>query len=197
MKVKVETCRKLKLYSTIKSLLVNQFGQAILKDGFDVCLSLDKEGRTNYIRLMYKIWNDEVEGVSVRVNDYDYRVKLARTKCHIAGWRYWFTCPLTNKEDKACGNRVSTLYLPPDDKYFGCRHCHDLIYQSQCLSGKDKKFGVIIPFDVINERERSFKQREYNGMPTRKYSAFIHKAVKNHFGFQGRTDALKKQLRQG
>lgn len=196
MKVKVEKCRQIRLYSAIKSLPLNELSQINWEDGFDVLLKLEKIDRAIYLRLMYKIWDKEANGVTVNSNDYDYRVRLTKTKCNIAGWRYWFLCPLII-EGKKCDRRASVLYLPPDSEYFGCRHCHDLIYQSQCLSGKDKKFGRIIPLPVIQEKEQSFKRREYNGVPTRKYSAFINKAMKNYFGFQERTNALKRQLRQG
>ena len=39
--------------------------------------------------------------------------------------RWWFLCPLTG-----CGRRVGKLYLPPGGRYFGCRHCYDLTYES-------------------------------------------------------------------
>ena len=29
-----------------------------------------------------------------------------------------------------CGARVKKLYLPPGTRYFGCRRCHDLTYES-------------------------------------------------------------------
>jgi hypothetical protein len=29
-----------------------------------------------------------------------------------------------------CGRRVSALYLPPGAKWFGCRHCYELTYES-------------------------------------------------------------------
>jgi hypothetical protein len=35
-----------------------------------------------------------------------------------------------------CGRRVGKLYLPPAGRYFGCRVCHGLTYQSCQESGK-------------------------------------------------------------
>jgi hypothetical protein len=57
----------------------------------------------------------------------DYPVQLVTTPCHLGGVRWWFICPLT-KRGVACRRRVRKLYLC--GKYFGCRHCHDLVYRS-------------------------------------------------------------------
>jgi hypothetical protein len=54
----------------------------------------------------------------------DYPAKLAITPCTYGGVRYWFTCPAVG-----CGRRVALLYL--GDKYFACRHCYQLAYESQ------------------------------------------------------------------
>jgi hypothetical protein len=40
------------------------------------------------------------------------------------GERPWFICP-----DVRCGRRVAVLYGP--GRYFLCRHCYDLVYESQ------------------------------------------------------------------
>jgi hypothetical protein len=58
--------------------------------------------------------------------DFKYRVNLTTTPLPWGGVRYWFVCPL-----QGCGRRVGCLYLPPGSKYFGCRHCYDLSYESQ------------------------------------------------------------------
>jgi hypothetical protein len=57
----------------------------------------------------------------------DYHVRLAVTRPHFGGCRWWFLCPLI-VNDRPCGRRVAKLYLR--GKYFGCRHCHDLTYTS-------------------------------------------------------------------
>jgi hypothetical protein len=49
-------------------------------------------------------------------------VKLLRTPCNYGGSRLWFICP-------KCSSRVRCLY---GTKYFRCRKCHNLIYESQC-----------------------------------------------------------------
>jgi hypothetical protein len=51
-------------------------------------------------------------------------VSLDWTPCNFGGERPWFICP-----GAGCGRRVTMLYGP--GKYFLCRHCYDLTYQSQ------------------------------------------------------------------
>jgi hypothetical protein len=51
-------------------------------------------------------------------------VPLEWTPCNLGGERPWFICP-----GAGCGRRVAVLYGP--GKYFLCRHCYDLRYESQ------------------------------------------------------------------
>jgi hypothetical protein len=51
-------------------------------------------------------------------------VSLEWTSCNFGGERPWFLCP-----GAGCGRRVAVLYGP--GRYFLCRHCYDLTYQSQ------------------------------------------------------------------
>jgi hypothetical protein len=51
-------------------------------------------------------------------------VPLTRTACNFGGERPWFICP-----GAGCGRRVALLYGP--GRYFLCRHCYDLTYDSQ------------------------------------------------------------------
>jgi hypothetical protein len=46
------------------------------------------------------------------------------------GRRWTFLCPL-ERDGRACGRRAWTLYLPPGQQFFGCRHCFDLSYMSR------------------------------------------------------------------
>ena len=55
--------------------------------------------------------------------DIEYPVYFDSTACNYGGTRKWFLCPA-----QGCGRRVAVLY---GGKYFLCRHCHDLAYQSQ------------------------------------------------------------------
>jgi hypothetical protein len=51
-------------------------------------------------------------------------IPLEWTQCNFGGERPWFLCP-----GVGCGRRVAILYGP--GKYFLCRHCYDLRYESQ------------------------------------------------------------------
>jgi hypothetical protein len=51
-------------------------------------------------------------------------VALSWTACNFGGERPWFVCP-----GAGCSRRVAVLYGP--GKYFLCRHCYDLRYESQ------------------------------------------------------------------
>jgi hypothetical protein len=56
--------------------------------------------------------------------DVQERVPLTWTACNFGGERPWFVCP-----GAGCGRRVAVLYGP--GRYFLCRHCYDLVYESQ------------------------------------------------------------------
>jgi len=58
-------------------------------------------------------------------------VGLEWTPCNFGGERPWFVCPGVR-----CGRRVAILYGP--GKYFLCRHCYDLRYESQREDKKDR-----------------------------------------------------------
>jgi hypothetical protein len=49
------------------------------------------------------------------------RVPITWTDCHFGGRRPWFNCN--------CGRRVAVIYGERD--YFACRHCCELVYESQ------------------------------------------------------------------
>jgi len=53
----------------------------------------------------------------------EYSILLERTRCNYGGTRTWFLCP-----GLRCGRRVAVLYA---GKYFVCRHCRELAYESQ------------------------------------------------------------------
>ena len=60
----------------------------------------------------------------------EYPVRLERTRCHYGGERVWFLCPA-----RGCGRRVAILYC---HRYFVCRHCLGLVYESQRQSVSDR-----------------------------------------------------------
>src|SRR5215216_4685911 len=58
-------------------------------------------------------------------------VSLEWTACNFGGERPWFACP-----GAQCGRKVAILYGP--GKYFLCRHCYDLRYESQREDKNDR-----------------------------------------------------------
>lgn len=76
---------------------------------------------TQWIATIHYRWNGQ--------EDIDIPVRLQTSPAQFNGLRWWFTCPLV-ANGTPCERRVGNLYLPPNAKYFGCRHCHQLAYRS-------------------------------------------------------------------
>lgn len=62
-------------------------------------------------------------------------ITLAATEPNFGGFRWLFLCPLSNRAGQ-CGRRVRKLYRPRGGRYFGCRYCHHLTYESRQTSDK-------------------------------------------------------------
>mgnify|MGYP000210929432 CR=1 FL=1 len=96
--------------------------------------------------------------LNYRFQDSDEEIKIpisfTKTKPHFGGVRWWFICPLT-VNGRSCFRRVSKLYLPPGEKYFGCRLCHRLTYKSCQESHQyDRVFAMValqagLPFSQV------------------------------------------------
>jgi len=71
-------------------------------------------------------------------------VPLTWTACNFGGERPWFMCP-----GAGCDQRVAVLYGP--GRYFLCRHCYDLVYESQ---REDKTHRALRRVQKIRERLR-------------------------------------------
>jgi hypothetical protein len=70
-----------------------------------------------------------------------------------------------------CGRRVGTLFLSSGGKYFGCRHCYNLSYESR----NESRLGRIGQLGYLLKAERQFedlykqiKRWTYKGKPTKK-----------------------------
>ena len=83
-----------------------------------------------YIRFQYTQTDRNTE----EKTELDYKVQLDWTPCYFGGRRWWFICPLM-VNGKACNRRVGSLHLG-NGKYFGCRHCYNLTYESSKESHK-------------------------------------------------------------
>ena len=65
-----------------------------------------------------------------RGRDLACSIALRSVPQHFGGERWFLECPMLMPNGEPCERRVRTLYLPPGGRYFGCRHCHDLTWQS-------------------------------------------------------------------
>ena len=81
---------------------------------------VEGDKRPERVTLLYR----HRRGLSGEWGDVREPVELDWTPCNFGGERPWFICP-----GAGCGRRVAILYGP--GKYFLCRHCYDLSYQSQ------------------------------------------------------------------
>lgn len=80
-----------------------------------------------YLRLIYNYRASNADAWE----PLDYTIRLQTTPCNYGGVRYWFTCPAVG-----CGRRVAILYAA--GKYYACRHCYHLAYQSQRETKSDR-----------------------------------------------------------
>ena len=89
--------------------------------------SIGAKVETGHLRLIY---NYRANG-SEMWESLDYPIRLQTTHCNYGSVRYWFTCPAVG-----CGRRVAILYS--GGKYYACRHCYQLAYQSQREAPDDR-----------------------------------------------------------
>lgn len=92
-------------------------GEVLASIGYEINT---KDRQSPWIRLFYSISHGDEEKEFI-----NYLVQLDTTNPNYGGVRWWFLCP-----DVDCGRRVRVLHLPIGEKYFVCRLCHDLTYQS-------------------------------------------------------------------
>ncbi len=120
----------------------------------------------NYVRFHYT----STDRHSGEKTEYDYKVALTTTPCNLGGVRYWFICRLT-KNGVYCGRRVAKLYCAPGAKYYGCRHCYGLSYESrnETRSGMFAAFGGVLRIErQIEDLRSQIRRWTYRGNPTRR-----------------------------
>lgn len=136
-------------------------------------LTIDTTEVNEHIQLNYT-YTENSSGEKI---DMDYRINLATTSCNYGGKRYWFICPLT-KNGQYCGRRVGVLY---GGKWFGCRHCYNLTYESRNESKSSRLyplFAVLDGYKREEELEKEIKRRFYDGRPTRKMRQLMKHRMK-------------------
>jgi hypothetical protein len=102
--------------------------------------------------------------------DYEYKIQLTTTPCNYGGVRYWFICPLS-RNGVYCGRRVAKLYKAPGTKYFACRHCYNLTYESRNEPRLARPGSIgypIVAERLYNELYQKTKRWTYKGKPTKK-----------------------------
>ena len=85
--------------------------------------SINVQGDRGQMRFQYTYTNPSNE----EKEELDYSVDLVSTPCNYGSRRWWFICT-ASKNGVYCGRRVGKLYL--GGKYFACRHCYNLTYES-------------------------------------------------------------------
>lgn len=129
-------------------------------------------GEEKYIRFHYTQTSHDTG----EKRDYDYKIPLTTTPCYFGGVRYWFICPWY-ANGIYCGRRVGVLYM--GGKYFACRHCYDLTYNSRNLGGVSKAAGQVISMPELDRLEGEAKRRFYKGKITKRYGKFLKKQDKS------------------
>jgi hypothetical protein len=72
-------------------------------------------------------------GLGDQWEDVQKPVSLDWSACNFGGQRPWFVCP-----GAGCGRRAAILYGP--GRYFLCRPCYDLVYESQRENAMHRAF---------------------------------------------------------
>jgi len=143
-------------------------------------------GGEKYVRFIYTSTNRETGDKT----DYDYNIQLTSSPCYFGGERYWFVCPFYS-HGVYCGKRVGTLYL--GDKYFACRHCNNLSWNSRNLGGITKSLGQVISEPDLEEMRLSIKKRQYRGKPTKRYLRFRRKEMKSFWQLRAMVGMLESR----
>ncbi len=112
----------------------NRQGKVICSFGYWVRSDLHEN---LYLEMTYTLIDQHQE----ESQSFNYRIDLTTTPCYFGGRRYWFICPCV-VENRICQRRVGKLYLPPNGKYFGCRHCYNLTYK--CQKEHDKTIDALL-----------------------------------------------------
>ena len=160
-------------------------GEKIASIGITVVTNDDNP----YIKFNYNITSRDTGKKTV----YEYQFPLVTTPCNFGGKRYWFECGLYHN-GKYCGRKVSTLYQAPGSKYFGCRHCMNLNYETNLIGGANDWYysGKMFEYDrKADEIYKNMTVHFYNGAPTRKYRRYMNLRRKSSRSFE-----LSKYFRQ-
>lgn len=90
--------------------------------------------------------------ITKETTEISQKLWFRRTRACFDGFRVWFSCP-------SCNQNAYKLYLPPFEREFKCRQCHDLDYELH-LEGKTKNYPLI---KYRKAREKLDADRIYRG----------------------------------
>jgi hypothetical protein len=121
-------------------------------------------------------------------------VALTWTACNFGGERPWFICP-----GAGCGRRVAVLYGP--GRYFLCRHCYDLVYESQrenemhralrrAQTIRERLGGSANMTKPFPEKQKGMHWRTYDRLWWKHHEAEMEQLI----GMRERLDKLERQL---
>jgi len=102
-------------------------GKAVASIGLEV----QTESDSGTVLLQYRIRKSGGEPYTL-----DYPIPLLTSRLPSGGLRWWFRCMASCNDGPSCRKRVRVLYLPPHERFFACRSCHKLAYESSRESRK-------------------------------------------------------------
>ena len=107
------------------------------------------------------------------------RISVTWSRCHLGGYRPWFSCP-------RCGRRVSAVYHKAGT--LACRLCWNLRYASQRRGAKSRKYlqslKLRLRLNGVASLAAPFPERPPR-MHEKTYQRLLEKAELNRPGFLG------------
>ncbi|NCU28709.1 MAG: hypothetical protein EOM85_03515 [Candidatus Moranbacteria bacterium] len=169
-KSEADWCKKIEIWWLLRDIKA--------KGGYKyTTVSWGENGSRGSISIQVSVCNEEkyarfiytqTDSVTGEKKNFDYKVPIIETPCHLGGTRYWFKCSLY-KSGQYCGRRVGVLYKNGD--WFGCRHCYDLTYSSRKANKKYRYYPMFRVLELDAEIEKAYKKAKrytYRGNPTKK-----------------------------
>lgn len=120
------------------------------------------DGERSYALLQYT--KTQPDGMRM---EFEYPVNLVKTPCFFGGHRFWFACPLL-RDGLPCEKRVGVLYM--GERYFGCRECLDLAYESQ--QETHTEFFKILRI-AFPKPSPTLRIKYWKGQTTKRYRSFL------------------------
>lgn len=143
-------------------------------------------GNTIILEYKSRSYSSDWESVSERIS-------LDWTRCNYGGLRPWFICP-------HCHRRVGKLYGA--GKYFLCRHCYNLAYESQREPPRDRGLtkaqnirnklgGSMNMFEPFPPKPKGMHWKTYSHL----YMKYQHAEAKCYAALAGWLDGLNSKRR--